>query len=151
MVTEAETKVIDPEFAFYGPMGFDVGAVIANLLLNYYSQDGHATAEDPREETNLATSNRAKFRELSAALRVHHREDYPWLDLRADEHPRPVEELRRIATIARLQLLPFVEGMSKRDRPAGGRSLPDFERPPPAWISSGAWIFGTSPLAGAAP
>ncbi len=49
MVTEDDTKVIDPEFAFYGPMGFDVGAVIANLLLNYYSQDGHATADDPRE------------------------------------------------------------------------------------------------------
>ena len=49
MVTETETKVIDPEFAFYGPMGFDVGAVIGNLLLNYFSQDGHATPDDPRE------------------------------------------------------------------------------------------------------
>jgi len=29
MVTATETRVIDPEFAFYGPMGFDVGAVIA--------------------------------------------------------------------------------------------------------------------------
>ncbi len=26
------TKVIDPEFAFYGPMGYDVGNVVANLL-----------------------------------------------------------------------------------------------------------------------
>jgi len=26
-----ETKVIDPEFAFYGPAGFDIGQVIANL------------------------------------------------------------------------------------------------------------------------
>ncbi|WP_226536098.1 S-methyl-5-thioribose kinase [Fictibacillus halophilus] len=26
------TKVIDPEFAFYGPMGYDVGNVIANLF-----------------------------------------------------------------------------------------------------------------------
>jgi len=50
MVTETETKVIDPEFAFYGPMGFDVGAVIGNLLLNYFSQDGHASRDDPREE-----------------------------------------------------------------------------------------------------
>ena len=33
MVTESETRVIDPEFAFYGPMGFDVGAIIVNLLL----------------------------------------------------------------------------------------------------------------------
>ncbi len=41
MVTPEDTKVIDPEFAFVGPMGFDAGAVIANLLLNYFSQDGH--------------------------------------------------------------------------------------------------------------
>ncbi|MBT2697012.1 S-methyl-5-thioribose kinase [Bacillus sp. ISL-40] len=27
-----ETKVIDPEFSFYGPAGFDIGQVIANLL-----------------------------------------------------------------------------------------------------------------------
>lgn len=39
-VTSASTKVIDPEFAFYGPMGFDIGAVIANLLLNYAAQPG---------------------------------------------------------------------------------------------------------------
>jgi 5-methylthioribose kinase len=41
MVTEKDTKVIDPEFAFYGPMGFDIGAVIANLLLNYCAHEGH--------------------------------------------------------------------------------------------------------------
>jgi 5-methylthioribose kinase len=50
MVTEDDTRVIDAEFAFVGPMGFDVGAVIGNLLLAYFSQDGHATAADPREE-----------------------------------------------------------------------------------------------------
>lgn len=50
MVTAEDTRVIDPEFAFYGPMGFDIGAVLANLLLNYFSQDGHATPEDPRED-----------------------------------------------------------------------------------------------------
>ena len=59
----------------------------------------------------------------SAALQVHHTESYPWLDLRVDEHPQPVTELRRIVTIARLQLLPFVEGMPKRGKPAG--AVPD--------------------------
>lgn len=33
-VTEQDTKVIDPEFAFYGPFGFDLGQFFANLLLN---------------------------------------------------------------------------------------------------------------------
>lgn len=49
MVTGSETKVIDPEFAFYGPMGFDVGAVIANLLMAYFASDGHARAAGERQ------------------------------------------------------------------------------------------------------
>jgi 5-methylthioribose kinase len=42
MVNQHETKVIDPEFAFYGPMGFDVGLLLANFWLAYYSQAGLA-------------------------------------------------------------------------------------------------------------
>jgi 5-methylthioribose kinase len=48
MVTERETKVIDPEFAFYGPMGFDIGAVIANLLMAYLASSGHERAPGDR-------------------------------------------------------------------------------------------------------
>jgi uncharacterized Ntn-hydrolase superfamily protein len=59
----------------------------------------------------------------SAALLVHNTEDYPWLDLRVDEHRHPVAELRRIYAVARCQLLPFVEGMPRRDRPDA--ALPD--------------------------
>ncbi|HDR7541701.1 S-methyl-5-thioribose kinase [Bacillus sp. CH_442] len=35
----SETKVIDPEFATYGPFGFDIGQFIANLLLNALSRE----------------------------------------------------------------------------------------------------------------
>jgi 5-methylthioribose kinase len=38
-VGPTETKIIDPEFAFYGPFGFDVGEFIANLLLNAVSKN----------------------------------------------------------------------------------------------------------------
>lgn len=31
-VKEDSTKVIDPEFAFYGPMGYDIGNVVGNLF-----------------------------------------------------------------------------------------------------------------------
>src|SRR6266702_6426823 len=41
MVTARETRVIDPEFAFYGPMGFDIGAVIGNLIMSYLASGGH--------------------------------------------------------------------------------------------------------------
>lgn len=34
-VNEGGIKVIDPEFAFYGPMGYDVGNVIGNLFFAY--------------------------------------------------------------------------------------------------------------------
>jgi 5-methylthioribose kinase len=47
MVTEQDTKVIDPEFAYYGPMGFDIGALLANLFLSYASHEG--LTEDPDE------------------------------------------------------------------------------------------------------
>jgi 5-methylthioribose kinase len=48
MVTAEDSRVIDPEFAFYGPIGFDLGAFFANLLLSWYSQYGLATSEDDR-------------------------------------------------------------------------------------------------------
>lgn len=46
-ITPTSLKVIDPEFAYYGPLGFDIGAVIANLLLNYAGQ--HGLQKDPGE------------------------------------------------------------------------------------------------------
>ncbi|WFU37803.1 S-methyl-5-thioribose kinase [Bradyrhizobium sp. CB82] len=48
MVTDGETRVIDPEFAFFGPMGFDVGAVIANLLMAYFASSGHERSPGER-------------------------------------------------------------------------------------------------------
>jgi 5-methylthioribose kinase len=48
MVTETETRVIDPEFAFYGPMGFDIGAVIANLVMGYFASAGHERSPGER-------------------------------------------------------------------------------------------------------
>jgi len=48
MVTPGDTRVIDPEFALYGPIGFDLGAFLGNLLLNAYAQPGHATTDDDR-------------------------------------------------------------------------------------------------------
>ncbi|MEZ4556447.1 MAG: phosphotransferase [Caldilineaceae bacterium] len=50
MANGAATKVIDPEFAFYGPMGFDVGAVLENLVLNHLSHFAHTPDPDARAE-----------------------------------------------------------------------------------------------------
>ena len=47
MVTDDDTRVIDPEFAFVGPMAFDVGAIIANYLLSFFSHRGQALDDRP--------------------------------------------------------------------------------------------------------
>ncbi len=41
MVTRDDTRVIDPEFTFYGPIAFDVGMLLANYWMAYFSQRGH--------------------------------------------------------------------------------------------------------------
>ncbi|GMY38556.1 methylthioribose kinase-like [Fagus crenata] len=50
MVTRESTQVIDPEFAFYGPMGFDIGAFVGNLILAFFAQDGHADQVNDRKK-----------------------------------------------------------------------------------------------------
>ncbi len=39
MVNQEETYVFDSEFAFVGPMGFDIGALIANLVMSWISHN----------------------------------------------------------------------------------------------------------------
>jgi len=45
MINAQESYVIDPEFAFFGPFGFDIGALVANLINAYISQ--RHTGDDP--------------------------------------------------------------------------------------------------------
>jgi len=45
MSTEVESKIIDPEFVQYGPMGFDIGMLTANFLMAYVSQPAHREPE----------------------------------------------------------------------------------------------------------
>jgi len=49
MVNEEDTKVFDPEFSFYGPMGYDIAALLQNLILNYLSHIAHTSDESERE------------------------------------------------------------------------------------------------------
>ncbi|EKN5911418.1 TPA: S-methyl-5-thioribose kinase [Yersinia enterocolitica] len=45
-VAEGRLKAIDAEFGFYGPIGFDVGTALGNLLLNYCGLPGLAGPRD---------------------------------------------------------------------------------------------------------
>jgi 5-methylthioribose kinase len=49
MVSDRDIRVIDPEFATYGPIGFDVGMLIANFLMAALSQPGHAERPGTRD------------------------------------------------------------------------------------------------------
>ena len=45
MATDTECYVIDPEFSQYGPLGFDLGMLIANFLMAYFSQPAHRESD----------------------------------------------------------------------------------------------------------
>lgn len=49
MLNGKDTRVIDPEFAFFGPMAYDIGAVLQNIILNYLSHYGHTPDRAERE------------------------------------------------------------------------------------------------------
>lgn len=49
-INEENCKVIDAEFGFYGPIGFDVGSLIGNLLLNYLGHFGLTQDTDARQQ-----------------------------------------------------------------------------------------------------
>ena len=55
----------------------------------------------------------------SAAVRVMEGQPYPYLDLRVDEHPDPVVELRRIYEVAKREMLPLIEALPSRRNPKG--------------------------------
>ncbi len=84
-MAHSSTFVIDPEFAFYGPIGFDVGAFLANLILSYCSQPGHSSPGNPQLAKSVILSNlshpriqpthRGRSQELPAVTSSAHRRD----------------------------------------------------------------------------
>lgn len=63
----------------------------------------------------------------SAAMKIVTSEEYPHLDIRVDDHPDPVIELRRLFEESKREYLPFKQFLPTRSRPAGiyDRSLID--------------------------
>jgi uncharacterized Ntn-hydrolase superfamily protein len=61
----------------------------------------------------------------SAALYIVSTEVYPYLDLRVDDHPDPLVELRRLYEESQAEYLPFKDKLPSRANPAGvyGKAL----------------------------
>ncbi|MES0884915.1 DUF1028 domain-containing protein [Roseibium sp. SCP14] len=75
----------------------------------------------PFEERLLAAMEAAeaaggdKRGRQSAALKIVHDQDHPWLDIRADDHGDPLAELRRLHAVAQERYLHFAELMPTRE------------------------------------
>ncbi|TGE83739.1 S-methyl-5-thioribose kinase [Pseudoalteromonas sp. KS88] len=56
-VDQQTTKIIDPEFGFFGPVGFDIGSFMGNILLNYCAQNARIAelAKRRQYQTHLLT------------------------------------------------------------------------------------------------
>jgi len=55
----------------------------------------------------------------SASLTIWRDQDYPWLDIRADDHPAPLDELERLYAVAQERYLLVCETMPTRENPHG--------------------------------
>jgi uncharacterized Ntn-hydrolase superfamily protein len=116
-------QIVEPHFAAQGNMLVSAPTIEA-MAQSFRSSESLDLAERLMLAMEAGESAGGDKRgRQSAALKVHHTEDYPLLDLRVDEHAYPVAELRRVFTIAKLQLLPFVQGMPKRGDP--GAAAPE--------------------------
>jgi len=65
MVHGNSAKVIDSEFAFYGPVGFDVGLYWANHLLSYFSHAGNS-----RVQSELKTAIHRTWESYTAEFKI---------------------------------------------------------------------------------
>lgn len=71
MSTDSDSRVIDPEFVQYGPMGFDIGMLCANFLMAYFSQPAHRGSDLAEYQewilgiiTDTCSTFEAEFRHL---------------------------------------------------------------------------------------
>ncbi|TMO84873.1 S-methyl-5-thioribose kinase [Pseudoalteromonas spongiae] len=67
-VDAQSTKVIDPEFGFFGPIGFDLGSFIGNFSLNYCAQNARISEIPKRRQmqTYLLTTIQQVINEFAA-------------------------------------------------------------------------------------
>lgn len=113
-----------------GPNYAIAGNMLANAqTLEAMREDFDADDSTPLVErllSALAAGQEAggdKRGRQSAAVKVYSTEQYPALDLRVDEHPDPVAELRRVYQIARTDLVPLIQMLPTLNRPEGNFDL----------------------------
>lgn len=64
----------------------------------------------------------------SAALVIYRDQDYAWLNIRADDHPDPLDELWRLYRVAQERYLHVAETMPTRENPHGLTDRTEIDR-----------------------
>lgn len=131
-IKEDSTKVIDPEFAFYGPAGYDIGNLIANLIFAYANGKFTIRDEETRDDyidylvttikdvVNLFTDKFNKAWDVKATERVAGYDGFKeyYLDtiLRDTAAVIGLELLRRVIGLAKVKDLTTIEDREARIR-----------------------------------
>ena len=55
----------------------------------------------------------------AAGIIIHMGQDYPWLDLRVDDHADPLAELRRLVDVSQERFVHFSKGLATKDNFSG--------------------------------
>ncbi|MEW5961887.1 MAG: DUF1028 domain-containing protein, partial [Chloroflexota bacterium] len=114
-------------------------AVAGNMLSGEKVIQAMATAFEQSSNEELAerllraleagqTAGGDRRGQQAAHLQVVHTEAWKYVDLRVDEHPDPIVELRRIFEVARRELFPFRELYPTRSNPGGDWDLDEYRR-----------------------
>lgn len=124
---EQGIKIIDPEFAFYGPMGYDIGNVIGNLFFAWgnlaFTRSEHRTAMEQMERTiqetcDLTAKKLADQYDRLVTFPLYTTEDFrkAYLDdVMADSYGYAgTEIIRRVVGDSKVMELTSVEDLAKR-------------------------------------
>ncbi len=131
MVSPAGTRVIDPEFAFMGPMAFDTGAVLGNLAIAFVA---HRAQGHHRFAASVSGDARALWDTLVDTIAGLWPEGEPWRDrfvanlLTDSAHYAGAKMIRRIVGLAHVSDItgiadPGVRRRAQVDVLRGGRAL----------------------------
>ncbi len=94
--------------------------VIAATIATYQKTAGKPLAERLLEAMQAGEDAGGDKRgKQSAALVIYRDQDYAWLNIRADDHTDPLEELRRLYAVASERYLYVAETMATRQNPSG--------------------------------
>jgi len=126
-IKEDSTKVIDPEFAFYGPMGYDIGNVIANLMFALANAQAYEKAEQIKwlEDTIVEVIDlfKEKFSKAWDEKASEYTAKYKgfkeyYLDtvLRDTAAVTGLEGIRRIVGIAHVKDITLIQDEEKRTK-----------------------------------